>query len=48
VSDHLDEAVDLLSTRAAAEAVVRAWDRDESDQAGVLHVELIELEALPN
>jgi hypothetical protein len=35
---------ELFPTRAEAEAVVQAWDRDEPDQVGALHVELIEIE----
>lgn len=34
VSDFLDEAVELFPTRAEADAVVEAWDRDEPNQAG--------------
>jgi hypothetical protein len=45
VSDPLDEPLELFVDRRAAEAVVRAWDRDEPEAAGALHVEPIELEA---
>jgi hypothetical protein len=38
VSDSLQEALELFPTRAEAEAVVRAWDREEPDQQGLLHV----------
>jgi hypothetical protein len=48
VSDSTDEAVELLTTREEAEAIVPAWDRDEPEQAGVLHVEMIELETTVN
>jgi hypothetical protein len=41
-----------LSARAPAgpeaEAIVRAWDRDEPDHAGILRVELVEFETSPN
>jgi hypothetical protein len=45
VSDPLDEPLELFVDRRAAEAVVRAWDRDEPEAAGAIHVEPIELEA---
>jgi hypothetical protein len=45
VSDSLDEPLELFVDRRAAEAVVRAWDHDEPEAAGALHVEPIELEA---
>jgi hypothetical protein len=48
VSDFLDDALELFPTYEEAEAVVQAWDRDEPDQAGVLHVEMIELETSAN
>jgi hypothetical protein len=48
VSDSLEGAVELVTTREEAEAIVQAWDRDESDQAGALRVEPIELETWPN
>jgi hypothetical protein len=43
VSAFLEEAVDLFATREEAEAVVRAWNRDEPDRAGELRVEPVEL-----
>jgi len=43
VSDSLQEAVELFTSREEAEALVQAWDRDEPDQAGILRVEKIEL-----
>jgi hypothetical protein len=43
VSDSTDEAVELLTSREKAEAIVQAWDRDEPEQAGVLRVEQIEV-----
>jgi len=43
VSDVLDDAVALLPTREEAEAVVRAWDKDEPNEAGALHIEPVEL-----
>jgi hypothetical protein len=43
VSDSIEEAVELFPTREEAEAIVRAWDRDEPDEAGILRVEKIEL-----
>jgi hypothetical protein len=43
VSDSTEEAVELLTSREEAEAIVQAWDRDEPDQAGALRrVEKIE------
>jgi hypothetical protein len=42
VSDSTEEAVELFTTREEAEAIVRAWDRDEPDEAGALRVEQIE------
>jgi hypothetical protein len=42
VSDSTEEAVEFFSSREEAEAIVRAWDRDEPEQAGVLRVERIE------
>jgi hypothetical protein len=44
VSDALEEAVELLPTRQEAEAVVRAWDRDEPQRGGALRIELVELQ----
>jgi len=34
VSDPTEEAVELFPTREEAEAIVRAWGRDELGQAG--------------
>jgi hypothetical protein len=48
VSSSTEEAVELFTTREEAEAIVQAWDRDEPQQAGVLRVEIIELETSPN
>lgn len=42
VSDSTEEALELFPTREEAGAIVRAWDRDEPDQAGELRVEQIE------
>jgi hypothetical protein len=42
VSDSTEEAVAIVASREAAETIVRAWDRDEPDQAGILRVERIE------
>jgi hypothetical protein len=42
VSDSTAEAVELLTTREEAEAIVRAWYRAEPEQAGELRVEQIE------
>jgi hypothetical protein len=39
VSDSLQEAVGLVTSREEAEAIVQAWDRDEPEQAGELRVE---------
>jgi len=43
VSNQLAEAIDLFPTRQETKAVVRAWDEDESDQAGALYVESVGL-----
>ena len=43
VSDSLQEAVELLTSREEAEAIVQAWDRDEPNWRGILRVEKIEL-----
>jgi len=43
VDDFLGEAVELFLDRREAERVVRDWDRDEPDQAGLLRVEPVEL-----
>jgi hypothetical protein len=48
VSDSTEEAVELLTNREDAEAIVQAWDRDEPEQAGALRVELIEFETSLN
>jgi hypothetical protein len=42
-SDSTAEAVELFTSREETEAIVRAWDRDEPQQAGALHVEHVEL-----
>ena len=42
VSDLTEEAVELVTSREEAEAVVEAWDRDEPDRQGLLRVEKIE------
>jgi hypothetical protein len=42
VSDSTEEAVELLTSREEADAIVQAWDRDEPDQVGELRVEKIE------
>jgi hypothetical protein len=34
VSDATEEAVELFTSREEAGAIVRAWDRDEPEQAG--------------
>ena len=39
VSDSTEEAVELFTGREEAEAIVQAWDEDEPDKAGDLHVE---------
>jgi hypothetical protein len=44
MSDSTDEVVGLFTRREEAEAIVQAWDRDKSDQAGVLLVERIEVQ----
>lgn len=41
-------AVELFLDRRDAERVVEDWDRDEPAQAGLLSVEVIELEMTPN
>jgi hypothetical protein len=38
------EAVELVTHRAEAEAIVHAWDRDEPEQAWALRVERIEFQ----
>jgi hypothetical protein len=48
VSDSLQEAVELVTSREQAEAIVQAWDRDEPDQAGALGIEKLEFETWPN
>jgi hypothetical protein len=42
VSDSIEEAVELVTTREEAEGIVQAWDRDEPDWRGILRVEKIE------
>ena len=44
VSDSTEEAVELVTRREEAEAIVQAWDRDEPDHAGVLRVGKVELQ----
>jgi hypothetical protein len=48
VDSWLEEAVELFVRREDAERVVREWDRDEPEQAGLLHVEVVELETSAN
>jgi hypothetical protein len=48
VSDSTEEAVAIVASREAAEAIVQAWDQDEPDQAGILRVEQIEFETSVN
>jgi hypothetical protein len=48
VDDSLGDAVELFLDRRQAERVVENWDRDEPDQAGLLRVEVIEMEAGTN
>jgi hypothetical protein len=47
VDSRLDGAVELF-LREDAERVVRAWDRDEPEDAGLLQVEVVDLELSPN
>jgi hypothetical protein len=39
----LQEALELVTSREEAEAIVQAWDRDEPEQAGARRVEAVEL-----
>jgi hypothetical protein len=48
VSDSTEEALELFTSRDEAEAIVRAWDRNEPDQAGTLRIEQIEFETSAN
>jgi hypothetical protein len=48
VDSRLNEAVEFFLQREDAERVVCDWDRDEPAEAGLLHVEIVELEASPN
>jgi hypothetical protein len=48
VDSWLEEAVELFLRREDAERVVRDWDRDEPEQAGLLYVEAVELETSLN
>jgi hypothetical protein len=48
VSDSIEEAVELFTTRQEAEAIVQAWDRNEPEQAGMMRVEQIEFETSAN
>jgi hypothetical protein len=43
VSNSTEEALELVTSREEAEAIVRAWDRDEPDWRGILRVEKIEI-----
>jgi hypothetical protein len=45
VSDSTEEAVAIVASREAAEAIVHSWDRNEPDQAGILRVKQIEFRA---
>jgi hypothetical protein len=45
VDDSLGEAVELFLDRREAERVVEDWDRDEPEQAGLLRVDVVNLEA---
>jgi hypothetical protein len=40
--------VELFVRREDAERLVRDWDQDEPEQAGLVHVEIVELETSPN
>ena len=40
-----NEALELFLDRQMARLMVEAWDREEPDHAGTLHVETIELKA---
>jgi hypothetical protein len=48
VDSGLEEAVELYLRREDAERVVRDWDREAPEQAGLLQVEVIELETSAN
>jgi hypothetical protein len=48
VDSSLEEAVELFLRREDAERVVCDWDREAPEQAGLLHVEVIELETSVN
>ena len=48
IDSGLEEADRLLLRREDAERVVRDWDREEPEQAGLLHVEVIELQTSAN
>ena len=43
VSESVQDAVELVTSREEAEAIVQGWDRDEPEQAEALRVEKIEL-----
>ena len=43
-----DRAVQFFSIREEADAVVEAWDRDETEQVGVHRVECVEFETTAN
>jgi hypothetical protein len=38
VSAEIDRVIEFFTTRLQAEAVVRAWDKDEPDHVGALRV----------
>jgi hypothetical protein len=44
VSDPSEEAVEVVTRREEAEAIVQVWDRDEPEQVGALRVETVEFE----
>ena len=46
--DGLGEAIELFLDRRDAERVVEDWDRDEPDHAGLLRIEVVELETAPH
>jgi hypothetical protein len=48
IDPRLEEAVELFIRREDAERVLRDWDRDEPQQAGLLSVEAVELETSSN
>jgi hypothetical protein len=48
VDTGLEEAVELFLRREDAERIVRDWDEDEPERAGLLRVEIIEFEISQN